>query len=56
MTVTNVGKLFHKAVASKYIEEHIHVKNSMNIINVLTPFYITVLFKSIKNMAWSEVL
>ena len=42
--------LFHKAVASKYIKEHIQERNPMNIGNVLKHFYITIIFKSVRNM------
>ena len=42
--------LFHEAVASKYIKEHIQERNPMNIGNVLKDFYSTIIFKSIKSM------
>jgi hypothetical protein len=42
-------------VASKYVKEHIEERNPMNIIDVLKPFYITIIFKSIKNMRWREI-
>ena len=57
MNVSNVLlHLIHKAVVSKYIKKYIQDRNPMNIINVLKPFYITIIFKSVKNMRWKEIL
>ena len=47
MNVSNVLlHLIHKAVVSKYIKKYIQERNPMNIINVLKPFYITIIFNS----------
>ena len=57
LNVSNVLlHLIHKAVVSKYIKKYIQERNPMNIINVLKPFYITIIFKSVKNMRWKEIL